>query len=219
MIKQDKNYCTLYLVRHGETEWNVKHIIQGHKDSPLTKNGKKQAAATRETLKDIEFDAIFSSDLYRAQRTAEIINLERKLAIETSGALRERTFGRFEGMQKDEFVEKNKELLKKLENLPEKEKVDFKLAEDAESDNELIARFITFLREIAVAYPNKKVLVVTHGGGIRMLLYHLGYAKYNAVRAGAFTNAGHVIVECDGIDFFIKRVEGLKKGASTNRLH
>ena len=50
----DKNYCTLYLVRHGETEWNVKGIVMGQKDSPLTGQGVFQAQATAQELKDIK---------------------------------------------------------------------------------------------------------------------------------------------------------------------
>ncbi|MBI2630816.1 histidine phosphatase family protein [Candidatus Nomurabacteria bacterium] len=62
MQKEEANYCTLYLVRHGETEWNVKKITQGQSESTLTENGIRQAEETAEKLKDIKFDAIFSSD-------------------------------------------------------------------------------------------------------------------------------------------------------------
>ena len=79
-----ENYCTLYLVRHGETEWNVKKINQGQSESALTEVGIEQAKETGEKLKHIKFDAIFSSDLSRTQRTAEIIKLDRELVIKTS---------------------------------------------------------------------------------------------------------------------------------------
>ena len=80
---------TIYLVRHGETEWNTEGRLQGQKDSFLTAKGEKQAAQTAEKLKGVKFDAIFSSDLLRAKRTAEIIKLERQLEINTTKALRE----------------------------------------------------------------------------------------------------------------------------------
>src|SRR3989338_10840636 len=90
------NFATLYIVRHGETEWNVKDRIQGHKDSPLTSQGIRQAYDVAEKLKHIQFDAIFSSDLLRVKRTVEIIRLDRKLAISTKKVLRERTDGHFD---------------------------------------------------------------------------------------------------------------------------
>ena len=72
-----KKYCTIYFARHGETSWNVKKMIQGIKDIPLNKKGEEQAMMIGEKLKNIKFDAVFSSDLIRAKRTAEIILLEK----------------------------------------------------------------------------------------------------------------------------------------------
>jgi broad specificity phosphatase PhoE len=68
-----KNYSTIYLTRHGETEWNEKKIIQGHSDIPLNKKGIKQANLLGMELKNIHFDAVFSSDLVRAKKSAEIM--------------------------------------------------------------------------------------------------------------------------------------------------
>lgn len=70
MNEENNNLCTLYLVRHGEIEWNVKGITQGQTNSSLTENGKKQALDTADELKDIKFDAIFfvekiNSEYYR----------------------------------------------------------------------------------------------------------------------------------------------------------
>ena len=81
MDKKENNLCTLYLVRHGETEWNVKGITQGQTNSSLTENGKQQALNTANDLKNINFDAIFSSDLTRTQDTAEIIKLDRDIMV------------------------------------------------------------------------------------------------------------------------------------------
>ena len=60
---------TIYIVRHGETKWNVKQLMQGHKDSPLTEKGIEQAEEIKKELKNIHFYRIFSSDLLRAKRT------------------------------------------------------------------------------------------------------------------------------------------------------
>jgi broad specificity phosphatase PhoE len=211
MQDNNKNYCTLYIVRHGQTEWNVDSIIQGQKDSALTKKGVVQAEATAQKLKNIKFDAIFSSDLSRAQRTAEIIKLDRDLAVQTSHLLRERSFGHYEGMAAAEYEVVTRHLLEKLQSLSEEESWNFKFGDDVESDQELLDRFLIKLREIAVAFSGKIVLVVTHGGGIRNFLMKMGYANYGDLPAGSFENSGYVKVLSDGLDFFIKEVEGIVK--------
>ena len=90
-VKLDpKKTCTIYLVRHGETDNNVNDIIQGQmKGISLNTTGKDQAKLAALKLKKIKFDAIYSSDLLRAKQTAQIINLEHNLAIKTHKALRE----------------------------------------------------------------------------------------------------------------------------------
>lgn len=209
--ENNKNFCTLYLVRHGETEWNKSGIVMGQSDSPLTEAGLEQARATAQELKDVPFDAIFSSDLHRACRTAEILKLERQLVIQTSKALRERTCGSWEGKSGEEYGKNFQRLFDRLNQLSEKEQKEFKLAGDIESDEEVISRFITQLREIAVAYPDKTVLVVTHGGCIRTFLMHVGYVRYGELPVGSFSNAGYAKILSDGVDFFIKEVKGIKE--------
>ena len=204
-----KNYCTFYLVRHGETEWNTKGIMQGHKDSPLTKQGINQAKKAARLFKKIKFDEIFSSDLLRAQRTAEIIALERKMAVKTSKLLREGLFGRFQGKKVKEMREELKEQLEKREKLSREKRFKFRLTDGFETDEEIMSRFITFLREMAIAYPKKKILIITHGGVMKALLIHLGYAGYDELPPGSIENAGYIILECDGVDFFIKDVKGV----------
>jgi len=209
--EEKESYCTLYLVRHGETEWNVKKINQGQSESSLTEKGIEQAKETAERLKDIKFDAIFSSDLSRTQRTAEIIKLDRELIIQTSKLLRERSYGRFEGKHANEFRETLKEKLAKRDSLSDEKSWSFELDDDIETDEVLVTRFVLQLREISVAYPNKTVLVVSHGGPIRMFLAKTGYAKKKDLPGGSFKNGGYVKALSDGVDFFIKEAQGIKK--------
>lgn len=204
------NYCTLYIVRHGETDWNVKQIIQGHSNTTLTENGKNQIKDLAKKLKHIHFDALFSSDLLRTQQTAEILNVERKLAIKTTEAIRERFFGKYEGIHADEFYEQVKDLLIKYEQLSEENKRKFKYP-TSESDEELISRVITYLREIAVAYPGKKVLVVSHGGVLKNLLIHLGWGTYKSLSTTGVSNGAYIILASDGVDFFVKETVGVNK--------
>ena len=208
--RKEKNFCTIYMVRHGETEWNKKGILMGQSDSPLTEIGVKQMDAAAQELKSVEFDAIYSSDLLRARRTAEIVKLDRKIAVRTSQALRERAYGRFEGKSTEEYKKFFNDAFAKIMLLSEKERTGYKLDTDIESDNELMARLITQLREIAVAYPGKNVLVVSHGSCIRTFLTHVGYVKFGDLQTGAISNGGRVVVLCDVIDFFIKEVAGIR---------
>lgn len=211
MPENEKKYCTLYLVRHGETEWNKNRIVMGQMDSPLTVEGKQQAHDTAAALKDVHFDAIFSSDSPRAQRTAEIIKLDRQLAIQTSKLLRERNFGHFEGGSSAAYYEAIKHLLDEKEKLSEKEQWPFSFGEDMESDEQLVTRFITQLREIAVSHIGKTVLVATHGGCIRTFLLRVGWAKFGELPSGSFRNGGYVKTLSDGVDFMVKEVKGADK--------
>ena len=144
MQEENKNYCTLYLVRHGETEWNVKHITQGQSESSLTELGIQQAKNVASEFKDIHFDAIFSSDLSRTQRTAEIIKLDRDIIIQTSELLRERNFGKFEGKHSDEYREALKEKLEMKENLSGEEGWSFEVSDDINEGFAIMAFIFSF---------------------------------------------------------------------------
>ncbi len=196
---------TIYVVRHGETEYNVKKIIQGQSDSSLTKKGIEEIRHIAKKLKDIKFDYVFSSDLLRAKRTAEIIALEHKLEIQTTKLLRERKFGSLEGKSNSEL-----QWEKRFDNLTNEQKYTYKHSPDIESDEEIVNRFLTFLREIAIGYPSKIILVVTHGGIIRTSLVKFGFGNYDNLRPGAVKNGAFVKLETDGTDFFVKEVSGIQ---------
>lgn len=196
------NYCTLYIVRHGQTDWNIQGITQGETDIPLNSEGIKQAQTLGKKLKNIKFDTVFSSDLIRAKKTAEIIALEKKLAIKTAKALRERRYGRFEGTPQHEM----REIYDTWERLSRKERISYKPYEGYETDEEIIGRYITFLREVAVLYLGKKVLIVSHGGVMRVLLNHLSDTTY---LTGSIPNLAYIKLESDGVDFFIKEKYGI----------
>lgn len=204
---KNKNLATVYIVRHGETEWNTKGLIQGHMDSPLTKNGIKQAKEIAKILKDIKFDLVFSSDLLRAKRTADIIAKERKLAVETTNLLRERAFGEFEGKPHEDTMKIYEEAFKALST---EEKFKHKHDENMESDEEVTTRLITFLRETTIIHPQKTILVVTHGGIIRAFLIHVGLATYEDFAFVDIKNASYIKLLTDGVDFFVKETKGIE---------
>lgn len=212
MGRSQSNFCTIYIVRHGETEHNVNHIIQGQTDSPLTEKGLKQAVEARELFKAIDFDAVFSSDLLRAQRTAEIIAAEKKLAVNTNQLLRERRFGKYESLPREAYLKENKRLFEEMKTMTESQKRQVRFGKDYENEEELAGRFITFLREIAVTYSGQTVLAVAHGGIMRALLMHLGFGSFDELRDGnTIKNTGYFVLESDGVDFFIKETVGIEK--------
>lgn len=197
------NLTTFYIARHGETEWNALRLTQGHSDSPLTEKGIQDAKDLAEKLKHEKFDMIFSSDLLRAQRTAEIIALEHNLLVKTNKLLRERNMGYLEGKPKEDF----QKWLSTFENLTEKERFSHKSDPEIETDEEISTRLIQFLREIAIANPGKKVLTVSHGGIIRSLLIKLGYSYKDL---GRISNCSYIKLDSDGTDFFIKELNGIE---------
>jgi len=202
---QNSSYCTFYIIRHGQTEWNLKKIIQGHEDSPLTEMGINSAKQQAKELKDIQFDAIFSSDSLRAKQTADIIALKRNIAVKTTQLLRERSFGKYEGRSLDIFTNELGQLVERFEKLSDKEKKKHKYP-TMESDEQTVGRFITFLREIAVAYPGRTVLAISHSVMISALLIHLGYIKYHENPTYLFPHNSYVILESDGVEFDVKEV-------------
>ena len=125
--------------------------------------------------------------------------------------MRERAHGSFEGKHSDVFKETLKDKLKERENLTGKAYHSFRLAPDVETDEEVVNRFLRQLKEIAVMYSNKNVLVVTHAGCIRQFLIKIGYADRKTLSGGSFKQGGHVKILSDGVEFFVKDVEGIRK--------
>ncbi len=202
------NLTTFYIVRHGQSVANIQQILAGQLDSPLTQAGVNQAKKLSRDLQQVQFDAVFSSDLVRAKRTAEIITLEKKLAIATTKALRERHYGIYEGKSYTEINTALEALHVKHQDLDieKRHMLGLPSTETIENAN---SRLITFLREIAVANPGKVILIVCHGGLMRYLLIHLGWAAFATLPIHGISNAGLIVLESDGVDFFVKETKGI----------
>lgn len=203
--------CTIYVVRHGETEGNVNRVLQGYSDFPLTKKGIDQAKELAKKFSTIRFEAVFSSDLLRAKRTAEIITLEKKMVVKTTQAIRERNFGKFEGKNWEVVNRQLKKLIEEYEKLSEEDKFKKRVHDEIESDEEVATRFILFLREIAIAYTGKTVMMVSHGGIMRAVLIHLGFGNYDEMPLGVVKNLGYFKMVSDGVDFEIKETWNIEK--------
>ena len=155
---------SLVLVRHGESTWNDLRLVQGQNDEALlTERGRAQARAVGNALRRQEFDAILSSDLSRALETAEILAELLELPVETSPALRERSFGLFEGRPLKELTPSRSGI--------EGGRVVDDLAhpEEGESLRELLERSGQLIEALRISRPNERLLLVTHGGTIRAI--------------------------------------------------
>lgn len=157
----------LYLVRHGETEWNRAGRFQGHTDVELSEVGRDQARALAERLRSREIAAVASSDLRRARETAEIIAalLNAPLAGVDAG-LRERGYGCFEGLTREECAQKFPEL---WEAHAKGHTVEVPGAERRELVMDRIVRAVKRTVD-AHATIGASIAIVTHGGVMRAFL-------------------------------------------------
>ena len=154
---------TLWLIRHGETDWNVAGRLQGQLEVPLNANGRRQATQLAARLEQehavAPFAALFTSDLGRARETAAAASLPLGLAATSLVELRERHFGLLSELTLPEVELKHPELYARLRARD----VDF-VPEGGESLGQASARGLRALRQLADQWPGAQVLVVTHGG-------------------------------------------------------
>ena len=153
----------ILIIRHGQTAWNKQKRYQGHSDIPLNEKGELQAVALAETLKNERLDAIISSDLLRAQKTAEEIARWHELPVKLDSALRERCYGVFEGMQLEEIERDYPEHLARWQ-AAEPDFVFPPGEREAESLRQFYGRALGALNHWAEQHPGQKIAVVAHFG-------------------------------------------------------
>ncbi|RYY94072.1 MAG: histidine phosphatase family protein [Comamonadaceae bacterium] len=147
-------------VRHGETAWNVDSRIQGQLDIGLNDNGRWQARRVGEALAGEPITAIYSSDLSRAQATAQPIAEKAGVPVIPHTGLRERSFGRFEGKTFDEIHQTWPEHAQNWrKRIP-----DWTPPEGGESLLQLLQRVRSTVEELAARHPGEQIVVVAHGG-------------------------------------------------------
>ncbi len=155
--------ATLWLIRHGETDWNVAGRLQGQLDVPLNANGRVQAAKLSQRLGGDHarepFGALYTSDLGRARETAEASSRVLGLELKTHVGLRERHFGVLSELTLSEAEARHPGLYARLKVRD----ADF-VPEGGESLAQVFARSLRVLNQIADEHPGKHVLVITHGG-------------------------------------------------------
>jgi probable phosphoglycerate mutase len=202
------------IVRHGETLWNMKGIRQGHLDSPLTESGIDQARALGERLRREKFSGLYSSDLGRAVKTAQVVAELTGHEIVTDVRLRERHLGIFQGLSADEMKRK----------YPEEYRLNRSLSPDyvipgGESIVQQVARNIAYLNEISEIHRGETIVVVTHGGVLSGLFRHTFSIPFGAPRRFEVVNAGLNTFVYQGGVWFLQTwgdVSHLAAGATWN---
>jgi probable phosphoglycerate mutase len=150
----------ILLVRHGQSVWNADGRWQGQADPPLSELGREQAVAAARALGMV--DAIYASDLERAHHTAELVATQLGADVVVAPNLRERGAGEWEGRTRAEIDEGWPGFLESGRR-----------PEGYEPDDSVLARVLTALEAIAKAHDGD-VLVVTHGGVVRVVERHFG---------------------------------------------
>lgn len=152
----------IYVIRHGLTELNKKKIVNGQIDEPLAPEGIEQAK-TAIALLPKSIKHIYTSPLKRAHHTAQIINIKLACPISIQAELTEIHMGSLAGKSWAD-MELGQELKKKHRAI----EFDYRL-QGGESAKEVKKRIIAFLKKINGRHKNHEVLIVTHGGIIRLL--------------------------------------------------
>jgi alpha-ribazole phosphatase len=155
----------IYLLRHGEVEGAATRRFIGHLDVPLSSLGERQCAVQAERLRGARLAALFSSDLTRARRSAEIIGAPHGLVPEIVPALREMDMGRWDGLTAGEIRAREPEAfaawMARVGEFP---------FPGGESVPDLLARVAPAFDAIAAAHAGAAIAIVAHGGPNRALL-------------------------------------------------
>jgi len=157
----------IFLVRHGQTEWNQQNRLQGHKNSPLTEMGRKQALKTRAALLDQTIDKAYVSPLERAQDTLGIILEGRSIETTVSSNLKEINLGLWEGKTREETKESHPLEYDKFWN-----RQDQFILDGAETYQQLQVRMTRELDAILANEQGKNILVVSHWIAIKTVIAH-----------------------------------------------
>ena len=177
-MQNQSNNIRFGLVRHAQTVWNRDKKIQGQSDSSLTADGERQAARWGQLLKHWEWDRIIASDTGRARQTAELINVCLNIPLTIDSRLREQDWGQWVGKT---IAQLKTEIPQELD-----EQVAAGWAfcpSGGEDRRHVLKRSQKALLEAAAQWPANNILVVTHEGVIKSLIYHLRSRKFLATES------------------------------------
>ena len=164
MCPKDSMQTTIYLVRHGQTNWNLSKRFQGQRKVPINKVGKEQAKLLAKELKGTSFDVVYSSPILRAMQTARV--LASKHTIITCKDLRELDRPKHEGL----FSHQIKKLIPDIEAQWACDGIDWRSPLGGETLREYQTRSVKAFKDIIEKNNGKRILVVTHGGPLKAIV-------------------------------------------------
>lgn len=189
----------IYLIRHGETEWNREQRTQGRSnDIELAEEGIVQAERLSERLRNEKIDLFFSSGLKRAHKTASIIADLHNSPVEILNEFGEINFGCFEGLRFSEIKEKYGEVLSVWRESPHLAKIPY-----GETIIELKERALNKLFEIIKDNEDKNILIVSHGITIKVLVAALMGIDLGNIHKIRQDNTGLNIFEYKNGEFYL----------------
>ena len=175
----------IILIRHGETEWNSQLRMQGHSNSALSAVGRGQIQALGEWMKNVSFEHIYSSDSLRARQTAEAITQYSGDTLQFDQRIREKNLGVFEGLTSIEASEQHSEIYCLFKTGGANYVID-----EGESTQQVLDRALEFIEEIRLRHPEQRVVMVTHGGVVRVLMKHTLGLSLDAPTSFLIKNTG-----------------------------
>lgn len=189
----------LYIIRHGETSWNARHLFQGQVNTSLDENGEEQARKARERIRElgITFDAVYSSPIDRAARTVEIITGLPRSQFHLDDRLMEMNFGPLDGTPFD----KESPLAGHLFDHPS----EYVAPDGAESFAEIEQRLSSFLEDMKQTRPGESVLVGCHGCAMRVILVLLHYLELDEIWNQGIGNCSIIEAELTEENDFVVR--------------
>lgn len=159
---------TIYITRHGQTQWNVEKRMQGRQDSPLTKLGIRQATWLRDALKHVDFDAMYASPSPRARRTAEILRHQRERELALHNDLQEIHMGSWEGKTQQELRENHAASYTAFWETPHL----YQPENGGESFHDVQSRVIPLMESLLMEHQGKTILIVTHTVTLKTIMNH-----------------------------------------------
>ncbi len=186
----------IYIIRHGETVWNAKKLLQGSTDIELNENGRELAGITGQNLEEVAFDKIYSSPLIRAYETACLIRGHRNIPIIRDGRLRELCFGSNEGKDFSKLLADESDPFHYFFKQPEL----YRAPADGETLEHICARASEFLTEVIEPQWREleRVMIVAHGAMNKALMCHIKQHGIDQYWSGGLqTNCNVIIVNLD----------------------
>lgn len=156
---------SFYLIRHGQTEWNLTGKYQGSTDVPLSPLGIKQAELAARWFDGVELDAIFSSPLSRARVTAQKLADRQHMEVQIKSEFQEICFGKWEGLTYEEIEAQWPGAVEKMYNEPDSLHI-----EEGETFQQVEERTMKGIRDIIQLGDQKNYAIVSHGAAIRTIL-------------------------------------------------